>query len=86
MLCAFGAWGQVPKEGIPGTSTKEGAAALGGTWIPRTDNLGELAFRKLSPAERQRLAGKAAAALDILRRAYPAPKGHDVWSTARRRG
>lgn len=79
LLCAFGAWGQVPKEGIPGTCTKEGAAALGGTWIPRTDNLGELAFRKLSPAERQRLAGKAAAALDILRRAYPAPKGHDVW-------
>jgi hypothetical protein len=79
ILLAFVAAGQVPKQGIPGPCTIEQAASAAGAWIGRPDRLSELARGKLTPIERKRLEAKAAAALEILRAAYPTPQGHDVW-------
>jgi hypothetical protein len=73
------AQGQIPAQGIPGPCTPQQAAETAGAWVVKPNHLRELSVRKLTPAERKRLIAKGVAALDILRRAYPEPRGLNVW-------
>ncbi|MBI4889568.1 MAG: hypothetical protein HY821_03015 [Acidobacteria bacterium] len=79
VLCAASLWGQLPKEGIPGACTPEQAAAVSGGWLKQPDNLSAMGQTGLTAPDRAALLAKSDKVLAILRAAYPAPRGVNVW-------
>lgn len=74
--CCFA---QFPKDGIPGPCTGQQAREYPGAWVKTPDDLSELAQSGLTAPQRAALLAKADQALAILRKAYPNPRGVNVW-------
>ncbi len=71
--------GQFPAGGIPGPCTSQQAREYPGEWIRKPDDVTELAIAGLNTAQRASILAKTDQVLAILRKAYPAPRGVDVW-------
>jgi len=79
-LCCSGLLlGQFPAGGIPGPCTGQQAREYPGVWVKESDDVTELAGNGLNTAQRASILAKTDQVLAILRKAYPTPRGVDVW-------